>query len=98
MRSAPPGARRNRPTAGHIVAETVAAPESVPRFTNSAMDGYAVKAADTASGQKSHMLRSMAQANALALLPDGGVRAGERVEVLVLDDEALGSTDLITGC
>jgi molybdopterin molybdotransferase len=39
-----------------------------------------------AGGQDSHMLRVMAQSNALALLSDGdGVRAGERVEVLLLD-------------
>ncbi len=37
-------------------------------------------------GQDSHMLRAMAGANALALLPDGdGVLAGQRVEVLLLD-------------
>lgn len=36
-------------------------------------------------GQQSHMLMAMARANALALLPDGdGVRAGGRVEVLLL--------------
>jgi molybdopterin molybdotransferase len=41
-------------------------------------------------GQHSHMLRAMAQANALALLPDGeGIRAGGRVEVLLLDAEDL---------
>ena len=41
-------------------------------------------------GQESHMLRAMAQANALALLPDGdGIRAGDRVEVLLLDTDAL---------
>jgi molybdenum cofactor synthesis domain-containing protein len=40
--------------------------------------------------QASHMLQAMAQANALALLPDGpGVLAGERVEVLLLDADAL---------
>jgi molybdopterin molybdotransferase len=39
-------------------------------------------------GQDSHMLRAMAMANALALLPDGdGVRAGERVEIMLLDPE-----------
>lgn len=37
-------------------------------------------------GQSSHMLWAMAQANALALLPDGGgVRSGEQVEILLLD-------------
>lgn len=41
-------------------------------------------------GQESHMLRVMAAANALALLPHGhGARAGQRVEVLVLDAGAL---------
>jgi molybdopterin molybdotransferase len=33
---------------GHVLAQTVRATEAVPRFTNSAMDGYALKAADTA--------------------------------------------------
>ena len=43
-----------------------------------------------AGGQHSHMLRVMAQSNALALLPDGdGVRAGERVEVLLLDADGV---------
>ncbi len=40
----------------------------------------------SAGGQESHMLRVMAQSNALALLPDGeGVCAGEDVEILLLD-------------
>ena len=42
-------------------------------------------------GQDSHMLFAMAEANALALLPDGdGVAAGGRVDVLLLDTERLG--------
>jgi molybdenum cofactor synthesis domain-containing protein len=41
-------------------------------------------------GQDSHQLRAMAEANALAILPDGpGVRAGDRVDVLLLDGERL---------
>jgi molybdopterin molybdotransferase len=41
-------------------------------------------------GQDSHMLRAMAEANALALLRDGyGVAAGGRVDVLLLDAERL---------
>ena len=48
-----------------------------------------------AGGQESHMLRVMAQSNALALLPDGeGVRAGERVNILLLDaDRSAGFTE-----
>ncbi|HAY65790.1 MAG TPA: molybdopterin molybdenumtransferase MoeA, partial [Acidimicrobiaceae bacterium] len=38
------------------------------------------------SGQGSHMLASMARANALAILPDGeGCKEGETVQVLLLD-------------
>ncbi|MGO9856047.1 MAG: molybdopterin-binding protein, partial [Acidimicrobiales bacterium] len=40
--------------------------------------------------QDSHMLRALAQSNALALLGDGdGVRSGQRVEVLLLDLDSL---------
>ena len=43
-----------------------------------------------AGGQDSHMLRVMAQSNALALLPDGeGVRAGEEVEILLIDADGV---------
>jgi molybdenum cofactor synthesis domain-containing protein len=46
--------------------------------------------ARSSGSQQSHMLRAMAHGNGLALLPDGdGVRAGGRVEVLLLDPEAL---------
>ena len=48
-------------------------------------------------GQDSHMLRAMAQANALALLPGGdGVRAGGRVAVLLLGTEGLEPDGAIT--
>jgi molybdopterin biosynthesis enzyme len=41
--------------------------------------------ARSAGGQESHLLRAMARANALALLPDGvGVAAGGDVELLLL--------------
>jgi molybdopterin biosynthesis enzyme len=53
------------------------------RSEYSAADGrYHVR---SAGGQASHLLRAMALANALALLPDGdGARAGEAVETLLL--------------
>jgi molybdopterin molybdotransferase len=47
--------------------------------------GWHVRATD---GQESHQLRSMADSNALARLPDGtGVRAGEQVDVLLIDPD-----------
>jgi molybdopterin molybdotransferase len=43
-------------------------------------------------GQESHQLLAMAEANALAVLPDGpGVRSGDTVEVLLLDADRLRS-------
>jgi molybdopterin biosynthesis enzyme len=42
--------------------------------------------------QESHLLRAMAGANALALVPDGdGIAAGEDVDVLLIDPEEMGS-------
>ncbi len=53
-----------------------------------------VPRARPSGGQGSHMLRAMAGADALALLPDGeGVRRGDRVEVLVLDADGLCTPD-----
>jgi molybdopterin molybdotransferase len=44
----------------------------------------------TTSGQESHQLHSMAEANSLVLLPDGsGVHAGEPVSVLLIDPDRL---------
>jgi molybdenum cofactor synthesis domain-containing protein len=44
-------------------------------------------------GQGSHQLRAMAEANALAVLPDGeGVDAGQPVRVLLVDPDALSGT------
>ena len=48
----------------------------------------------TVGGQDSHMLHVMARSNALALVPDGdGVRAGQRVEVLLLDASGVPTAD-----
>ena len=37
---------------GRVIAEDIKAPADVPAFANSAMDGYAVRAADTATASK----------------------------------------------
>ncbi|HEX4219594.1 MAG TPA: gephyrin-like molybdotransferase Glp [Acidimicrobiales bacterium] len=47
------------------------------------------------AGQASHQLRSMAEANALAVLPDGdGVDPGGPVRVLLVDPDALWGTEV----
>jgi molybdopterin molybdotransferase len=51
---------------------------------------------EVSGGQESHMLHGMAQANALAVLPDGpGIEAGGRVEVLLLDADALAPRNMV---
>ena len=46
-------------------------------------------------GQGSHQLRSLAEANALAVLPDGeGVDAGQRVRILLVDPDAVLGTEV----
>lgn len=61
---------------GHVLAETLCAAENVPRFANSAMDGYAVRAADTAHPP-------------VCLRVTGTVAAGEEPKVAVSRGEAM---------
>jgi molybdopterin biosynthesis enzyme len=54
------------------------------------LDGPASWRVRTTDGQESHQLRSMSEANSLILLPDGtGVRAGEPINVLLIDPDRL---------
>lgn len=58
--------------AGLVSAQDLSAPHSLPRFDNSAMDGYAVRAADT-----------QASGNPVSLRLVGEVRAGDPGELVV---------------
>ncbi len=69
-----------REAAGHILAEDVCSPLDVPPFINSAMDGYAINAADIpASGEAS--LRVIGKSFAGAPF-DGDVKPGEAVRIM----------------
>jgi len=63
------------------------------------LDDVGVWHVHTNRGQESHQLHSMAEANALVLLPDGsGVRAGEQVSAMLIDTDLAGytpATDLV---
>lgn len=49
-----------------------------------------------AGAQASHVLSSMARANALAIVPDGvGIASGEYVETILVDIDALGGTSAL---
>jgi molybdopterin molybdotransferase len=49
---------------GRVLAEPVTSADAVPGFDNSAMDGYAVRAADTASGNRGARLRVVDESRA----------------------------------
>jgi len=68
-----------RRAAGRIAAATVVAAEPVPAFANSAMDGYAVRADDTAVAPA--VLRAVATTLA-GEGPAAGVEAGEAVRIM----------------
>lgn len=61
---------------GHVLAETVRASEAVPRFANSAMDGYALRAADVASAP-------------VRLRVTGTTAAGDTAEAAISPGEAM---------
>ena len=65
---------------GHVLAEAVTAEDPVPPFANSAMDGYAVRAADIASATYERPAR---------LKVIGTVAAGHAADTVVDEGEAL---------
>jgi molybdopterin molybdotransferase len=69
-----------REAAGRVIAEDVVAPEPVPAFDNSAMDGYAVRAADTAGASPESPVRLEVRDES---------RAGRPAEAAVGEGEAI---------
>ena len=68
---------------GHVLAEEVRAVDAVPPFANSAMDGYAVRAADVASASPQHPARLKVIGTAAAgHVPDAGVGGGEALRIM----------------
>jgi len=63
---------------GRVLAEDVTAVEPVPRFDNSAMDGYAVRSSDLTAGTR---LRVVGESKA-GTPPTAPVRAGEAVRIM----------------
>lgn len=65
---------------GRVLAEDVRAETAIPPFANSSMDGYAVRAADTANG--SARLRVVLDIPAGALPPERAVQLGEAARIM----------------
>ncbi|MGH7807534.1 MAG: molybdopterin molybdotransferase MoeA [Thermodesulfobacteriota bacterium] len=64
---------------GHVLAEEIISPVNLPLFTNSAMDGYAVKSMDT---------RSAGETNLVAFKVKGIVRAGDFPDFILSNGQA----------
>lgn len=64
---------------GHVLAEEIISPVNLPLFTNSAMDGYAVKSMDT---------RSAGETNPVALKLKGIIRAGDFPDFILSKGQA----------
>jgi molybdenum cofactor synthesis domain-containing protein len=68
---------------GLVLAERVVAPEPVPPFANTAMDGYAVRAADTAGAAEGAPVRLRVVGElAAGHAPTVGVGAGEAIRIM----------------
>ena len=67
---------------GLVLAETVAAPEALPSFDNSAMDGYAVRAADIASASSDSPVRLPVTADIPAGSPVGDLEPGTAQRIM----------------
>jgi molybdenum cofactor synthesis domain-containing protein len=72
-----------RDARGLVLAEQVTAPEPVPPFPNTAMDGYAVRAADTAGAAEGAPVRLRVVGElAAGHAPTVGVGAGEAIRIM----------------
>jgi molybdopterin molybdotransferase len=71
-----------REAAGRVLAEDVVAPEPVPAFDNSAMDGYAVRAAEIAgAGPESPVRLRLAGESRAGRPAEGAVGEGEAIAI-----------------
>jgi molybdenum cofactor synthesis domain-containing protein len=72
-----------RDARGLVLAEDVVAPEPVPPFANTAMDGYAVRAADTSGASAEHAVRLRIVGElAAGHAPSVAVGAGEAIRIM----------------
>lgn len=68
---------------GFVLSEDIVSPVNLPRFTNSAMDGYAVKAGDTAAASEENPVPLKVVSTVRAgEFPDFSVASGEAVKIM----------------
>ena len=85
-----------REALGCVLAETIRAEESVPPFANTAMDGYAVRAADTAGASAANPVRlRVAGTIAAGAEPIAAVEPGTAVRIMTGAAMAPGSDAVV---
>jgi molybdopterin molybdotransferase len=68
---------------GQVLAEDISSPINIPPLDNSAMDGYAVRSADTrGASRKSPRLLRVIETVAAGDIPRGEVKAGEAIRIM----------------
>ena len=69
---------------GRILAEDIRSPRDIPGFDNSAMDGYAVRAADVASASEARPVRlEVLETVAAGAMPSRELAAGQAARTLL---------------
>lgn len=68
---------------GRVLAEEIRAPRDIPGFANSAMDGYAVRAADLTGASESHPVRLRVLGTVAAgMMPDARLEPGSAMRTM----------------
>jgi len=68
---------------GRVLAEDIYSPRDIPGFDNSAMDGYAVRAADVAAASEARPVRlEVLETVAAGMMPSYSVAAGQAVRTM----------------
>jgi molybdopterin molybdotransferase len=81
---------------GRILAEEVYSPRDIPGFDNSAMDGYAVRAADVASASESNTVRlAVLETVAAGMMPSREVATGQAARTMTGAPVASGADAIV---
>jgi molybdopterin molybdotransferase len=81
---------------GRILAEEVHSPRDIPGFDNSAMDGYAVRAADVASASEANPVRlEVLETVGAGMMPSRQVAAGQAVRTMTGAPIAAGADAIV---
>jgi len=81
---------------GRVLAEEIRSPRDIPGFDNSAMDGYAVRAADVEAASESYPIRlTVLETVGAGVMPSLQVRAGQAVRTMTGAPIAAGADAIV---